>query len=142
MEIKRVFTKRTLMQNLERICSDMQEEITAFIKRFDIFLNKGLPSPLVSEDKLMDLESYVEKLDNHADNQASTSTSSSTAALPTGKSLHDRLENLFYLEHKAKHLFPIQPTLFRYTEIDETLIKMQRTRIPKDKLWEELLEIL
>ena len=55
----------------------------------------------------MDLESYVEKLDKHAYNQASTSTSSSTIALPIGKSLHDRLENLFYLEHEVKHLFPI-----------------------------------
>ena len=30
LEIKRVFTKRTLVQNLERRCSDMQEEIIAF----------------------------------------------------------------------------------------------------------------
>ena len=48
----------------------MQEEITTFLKRFDILLNKGLPSPLVSEDKLMDLKSYVEKLDKYADTQA------------------------------------------------------------------------
>ena len=127
------------MQNLEQRCSDMQEEINAFIKRFDILLNKGFPSPLVSEDKLMDLESYVEKLDKHADNQASSSTSSSVAALPTGKNLHDRLENLFYLEHEVKNLFPIQHTFFRYTETDETLRKLQRTRIPEDKWWEEML---
>jgi len=120
----------------------MQEEITAFMKRFDILLNKGLPSPLVSEDKLMDLESYVEKLDKHADNQASSSTSSSTVALPTGKNLHDILENLFYLEHEVKHLFPIQPTFFRYTETDETLRKLQRTRIPEPQWWEEMLDIL
>ena len=142
LEIKRVFTKRTLMQNLERRCSDMQEEITAFLKRCDILLNKGLPSPLVSEDKLMDLEIYVEKLDKYANNQASASTSSSIAALPTGKSFHDRLENLFYLEHEVKNLFPIQPTFFRYTETDETLRKLQRTRIPEDKWWEDMLEIL
>ena len=100
MEIKRVFTKRTLMHNLERRCSDMQEEITAFRKRFHILLNKGFLSPFVSEDKLMDLESYVEKLDKHADNQASTSTSSSTTALPIGKSLQDRLEFFFILSMK------------------------------------------
>ena len=130
------------MQNLERRCSDMQEEINVFRKRFDILLNKGFPSPLLSEDKLMDLESYVEKLDKHANNHASTSTSSSTTALPTGKSLHDRLENLFYLEHEVKHLFPVQLTFFRYTETDETLRKLQRTRILEDKWWEELLELL
>jgi len=120
----------------------MQEEIIAFRERFDILLKKGLLSPIVSEDKLMDLESYVEKLDKYADNQANSSTSTSEAAFPTGKNLHDRLENLFYLENEVKHLFPIQPTFFRYTEADETLRKLQRTRIPEDKWWEELLELL
>ena len=120
----------------------MQEEITAFLKRFDILLNKGFPSPLVSGDKLMDLEIYFEKLDKHADSRASSSTSSLAAALPTGKNLHDRLENLFYLEHEVKHLFPIQPTFFRYTETDETLRKLQRTRILEAKWWEEMLELL
>ena len=142
LEIKRVFTKRTLVQNLEHRCSDMQEEIIAFRERFDILLNKGLPSPLVSEDKIMDLDSYVEKLDKYAKNQASSSTSSSTAALPTGRNPHDRLENLFYLEHEVKHLFPIQLTFYRYTEADETLKKLQRTRIPEVQWWNEMLELL
>ena len=75
----------------------MQEEITSFRKGFDILLNKGLPSPLFLEDKLMDLESYVEKLDKYADTQAGASTRSLTIALPIGKNIHDRLENLFYL---------------------------------------------
>ena len=68
MEIKRVFTKRTLMQNLERRCFDMQSEIIAFRERFNVLLNKGLPNPMVSEDKIMDLETYVKKLDIHAHN--------------------------------------------------------------------------
>ena len=46
-------------------------------------MNKGFPSPLVSEDKLMDLESYVEKLDKYAENQANSSTSTSEETLPT-----------------------------------------------------------
>ena len=91
----------------------------------------------------MSLENYVEKLNKYADNQASSSTSSSrTKALPTGKILHDNLENLFYLEHEVKQLFPIQPTFFRYTETDETLRKLQRTRIPEAQWWEEMLELL
>ena len=47
LEVKKVFTKRTLMQNLERRCHDMQEEINAFMKIFNILQGKGLPSPLV-----------------------------------------------------------------------------------------------
>ena len=98
---------------------------------------------LVTHDKLMIHQSYVEKLNKYADNQASPSTSSSAAkALPTGKILYDSLENLFYLEHEVKHLFPIQPTFFRYTETDETLRKLQRTRIPEAQWWEDMLDIL
>lgn len=118
----------------------MQEEINAFMKKFDILRSKGLPSPLVINDKLMRHIDYVEKLDQYASNQASSSTSALTSkALPTGRVLYDSLENLFYVEHEIKHLFPIQPTFFRYTETDETLRKLQRTRMPEPQWWEEML---
>ena len=109
----------------------MQEKINAFMKRFDILQSKGLPSPLVINDKLMRHIDYVEKVNQYARNQVGPSTSASTSkALPTGRVLYDNLENLFYVEHEIKHLFPIQSTFFRYTESDETLRKLQRTRIP------------
>ena len=85
------------MQNLERRCFDMQSEIIVLRERFDVLMNKGLPSPMFSEDKIMDLETYVKKLDIHAHNRASSSTISSEATLPTERNLHDILENLFYL---------------------------------------------
>ena len=113
------------------------------MKRFDILQSKGLPSPLVSPNKLMSHQDYVTKLNQYADNQAVLSTSSSaTKAFPNGKVLYDSLENLFYLEHEVKHLFLIQPTFFRYTKTDETLRKLQRTRIPEAQWWEDMLEIL
>ena len=113
------------MQNLERRSFDMQTEILDFRKRFDVLLNKGLPSPMMSEDKVMDLETYVRKLDIHAHNLANSSASSSQATLPTGRNLHEKLENLFFLEHEVRHLFPNQPNLFKYTKADETLRKLQ-----------------
>jgi len=36
LEIKRVLTKRTLMQNLERRCQDMQVEINSFTEKFAV----------------------------------------------------------------------------------------------------------
>ena len=36
LEIKRVVTKRTLMQNLDRRCQDMQVEINSFMEKFTI----------------------------------------------------------------------------------------------------------
>jgi len=36
LEIKRVLTKRTLMQNPERRCQDMQVEINSFMEKFTV----------------------------------------------------------------------------------------------------------
>ena len=143
LEVKRVLTKRSLMQNLERRCHDMQEEITSFMEKFGILQSKGLPSPLVINDKLMRHIDYVDKLNQYAGNQASLLTSASTSKeLPTGRVLYGSLENLFYVEHELKHLFPVYPTFFKHTETDEILRKLQKTRIPQRKWWEEILEIL
>jgi len=60
--------------------------------KYDILRNKGLPSPLVINDKLMTHDDYIEKLQKQARNQASSST---VKALPTGKVLYDGLEKYF-----------------------------------------------
>lgn len=86
----------------------MQAEINAFMDKFGILQSKGLPSPLVINDRLMRHKDYVDKLNKYVDNQASSSTSASgIKALPTGRVLYDSLENLFYVEHELKHLLPI-----------------------------------
>jgi len=59
-----------------------------------------------------------------------------------GRVLYDNLENLFYVDHDLKHLIRVQPTFFRYIETDEILRKIQRARIPQQKWWEEMLQIL
>lgn len=125
LEIKRVLTKRNLMQNLERRCQDMQVEIIFFMEKFTVLQSKGLPSPLVINDKLMKHIDYVDKLNKYVGIQASSSSSASgVKALPTGQVLYDSLENLFYIEHEVKNLFTIQPNFFRYTKADETLRKL------------------
>jgi len=82
------------------------------MEKFGILQSKGLPSPLVINDKLMRQDDYVNKLYQQANIQASSSTSSSAPkALPTGRVLYDSLENLFYIEHEVRHLFLVQPNL-------------------------------
>lgn len=143
LKIKRVLTKKNLMQILERRCQDMQVEINSFMEKFTILQNKGLPSPLVINDRLINHIDYVDKLNKYVGNQASSSTSAlGIKALPTGRVIYDSLENLFYVEHEIKHLFPIQPTFFKYIETDETLRKLQKHRLPEQKWWEDMLEIL
>jgi len=53
LTIKRVLTMRTLMQNLERRCQDMQVEIDSFIERFAVLHERGLPSLLGSNECLL-----------------------------------------------------------------------------------------
>lgn len=143
LDIKRVLTMRTLMQNLERRCQDMQVEINSFTEKFTFLHEKGLPSPLGSNDRLTKHKDYVHKLNTYAIDQVNSSTSASgEKALPSGQALYNSLENLFYIEHEVKHLFTIPPNFFRYTEIDETLRKLQRHKLPGLKWWQSMLEIL
>ena len=121
----------------------MQEDINDFMEKFGILQSKGLPSPLVINDKLMRHEDYVDKLSQYANNQASSSTSASTLkALSTLRVLYDILENLFYVEHEIKHFLPIQLNFVKYIEVDEIFRKLQRTRIPKENLWTNMTDIL
>lgn len=53
LEVKRVLTKRNLMLNLEDKCQTMQLAIDRFMVKFEILRQKGLPNPLVINDKLM-----------------------------------------------------------------------------------------
>lgn len=118
-------------------------EINSFIEKFTVLQSKGLPSPLVINDRLMKHIDYVDKLNKYVGNQASSSTSASgIKALPIGRVLYDSLETLFYVEHEVKHLFSIQPNFFRYTKTDETLRKLQKHKLPEQKWSEGMLEIL
>ena len=142
LEIKRVFIKRTFMQNLERKCTDILVDINVFREKFQALLDSGLLSPMLSEDQIMDLETYVKKINAHAQNTAACSPSLPETTLPTGKNIYDRVRNLFHLEHEIKYLFPNEPTFYKLTEADETLRKLKRTMIPDNQWWNEMLEIL
>lgn len=143
LEIKKVLTKRTLMQNLKKRCQDMQVEINSFMERFTVLQNKGLPSLLGNNDRLMKHADYVHKLNTYVVDQVNSSTSAAgVKALPTGQSLYDNLESLFYIEHEVKHPFQLQPNFIRYTKADETLRKLQRHKLPKQQWWEDMLGIL
>ena len=108
-------------------------EINAFTQKFRVLEEKGLPSLLTDDYRLMSHAAYVHRLNTCVDSQATTSSSSAgEKALPSGQSLYENLENLFFIEHEVRHLFTVQPTFFRYTDADETLIKMLRHQLPDD----------
>jgi len=121
----------------------MQVEIDSFTEIFTVLHKKGLPSPLGSNEHLMRHIEYMQKLNKYVVDQVNASSSTSTEkALPSRQALYDKLEILFYIEHEVKHLFTIPPNFFRYTEIDETLRKLQRHKLPESDWWQDMLGIL
>jgi len=116
---------RNFIQNLERKCQEMQMEINAFTENFIVLQQKVLPSLLTSNQRLLTHEQYAHRVNTYVANQITASSSTSeNIAPPSGESLYDKLENLFYIEHEITHLFEVQPNFYRYTEADEILIKL------------------
>ena len=62
LEVKRVLAKRNLMLNLEDKCQTMQLAIDRFMTKFEILREKGLPSTLVINDKMVTQEDYNKKI--------------------------------------------------------------------------------
>lgn len=121
----------------------MQVEINDFKLKVAALQSRGLPNLLTSSGRLLTHEQYTTRMNNYVSNQitASSSTSEETGP-PSRQSLYDKLENLFYIEHEINHLFEVQPNFYRYTEADETLIKIQRHQLPTKDWWQAMLEIL
>ena len=141
--IKRVLTLRNYVQTLERKCQEMQTEVNEFIAKITALHNRGLPSLVTSARRLLSHEHYAKRVKNYATNQitASSSTSEETGP-PSGQSLYDKLENLFYIKHEIRHLFEVPPNYYKYTEAYETLIKIQRHQLPKEYWWKGMIETL
>ena len=121
----------------------MQEKMNDFRMRFVALESRGLASLLTSSGKLLSHKQYANRVNNFASNQITTSSSTSEETRPpSGQNLYEKLENLFYIQHEINHLFDVQPNFYRYTEVDETLIKIQRHQFPTENLWQSMLEIL
>jgi len=141
--MKRVITLRGFVQTLERKCQEMKAEINTFRTKFAALQNRGLPSLLTSRGKMLTHDQYARRVDNYVSNQITTSSSSSEQARPPSRQiLYDKLESMFFIEHEIIHLFEVEPNFYRYTEADETLIKIQRHQLPTEDWWQSMLEIL
>jgi len=92
LEVKKVLTKRNLMMNLEDKCQTMELAIGRFMVKLDALRQKGLPNPMVINDRLMPHGDYNKKIREVARDQANNS---SMNGLPAGKVLYHTFENLF-----------------------------------------------
>ena len=93
--------------------------------------------------RLLTCEQYATRVNNFDTNQLTASLSSPAETRPpSGQTLYDKLENLFYIEHEVNHLFEMPPNYYKYIEADETLIKIQRHHLPPEDWWQAMLAIL
>lgn len=90
----------------------MQWAIDKFMVKFEVFRQKGLPNPLVINDKLMRHEDYNKKIREVAKDHVNTS---SMKGIPTDKVLYQTFKNFFYLQCEVKHIFVNKPTFSKYT---------------------------
>ena len=133
---KKVLTLRGFVQTLERKCQEMQKDIDNFKLKLAALQSKGCTSLLTSAGRLLTREKYATRVNKYVTNQITTSSSSPAEARPpSGQTLYDKLENLFYIEHEINHLFEMPPNDYKYTEADETLIKIQRHQLPREDWW-------
>jgi len=120
----------------------MQTDIDNFKLKLAALQNRGLPILLTSAGRLLTHEQYATRASNYVSNQITASTSSPAETGPSsGQTLYDKLFNLFYIEHEINHLFEAPPNFYRYTEANETLIKIQRHQLPPEDWWQAMLEI-
>jgi len=121
----------------------MQAEVNEFITKITALHSKGLPSLETSAGKLLSHENYAKRVNNYATNQITTSSSTSEeTGPPSGQSLYDKLENLFYIEHEIRHLFEVPPNYYKYIEADKTLVKIQRHQLPTQEWWMGMIQTL
>jgi len=131
------------VQALDIKCQEMQTEVNEFITNITALHNRGLPSLVTSAGKLLLHEHYAKRVNNYATNQITASSSTSEETGPaSGHSLYDKLENLFYIEHEIRHLFEVPPNYYKYTEANETLVKIQRHQLPIEEWWMGMIQTL
>ena len=139
LEMKKVITKRNLMMQLEDKCQTMELAIDRFMVKFDALRQKGLPNPLVINDRLVPHEDYNKKIREVAREQAN---SSFMKGMPIGKVIYQTFKNLFYLQHEVKRLFVNKPTFAKYTKVDEVYRRMVNIKLPYIETWKKLNDLL
>ena len=141
MLVKKVLTLRNFVQTLERKCQEMQAEVNEFSTKITALHNIGLSSLVTSEGRLLSHEHYAKRVKNYATNHiTASSTTFEETWPPSGQSLYDKLVNLFYIEHEIRHLFEVPPNYYKYTQADETLIKIQKHQLPTEDWWKGMIE--
>jgi hypothetical protein len=127
------------MLQLEEKSQVMDIGVQRFFSKFQVLHKKGLLGLLVLNDKLITLSDYKQKISTVAKD---SSKFAGIQGSITGKALLETLQLDLSFQHEIKHIFITNPTIDKYTEIDEIYRKLLKIFIPSKKRWEDLCALL
>jgi len=127
--------KKNLLTQLKTKCEALNIAIKRFHSKFSILKKKGLPELLTSNDQLVKLDDYYERLYTIA---ADNNQFAGIKRQIIGKEFLEALSLDLTIKYEVGHLFPTKPNFERYTEVDEIFRRMENLEIPSEKRWEQL----
>ena len=113
----------------------MELTVNIFFNRIEPLTQKGLPSLVVINDKLMIREDYVKRLKDMAKDFVNLSNIRGNIA---GKAMPDPINNPIFIEHDLKQVFIMKPNLVWYIETYEIYCMMIKVKILDEEHWSEL----
>ena len=139
LEVKKIITKKNLTLQLQGRCNNVNDIVQRFFNKIEPLVGKVLPSMMVINDKLMQIEVYVKKLTGVGTHATSVAN---IKGLATPALIVKKLRDSFFILDEIKHIFLVKPTFTKYTEMDEIYRRVTNISIPDKKLWEELTNLL
>jgi hypothetical protein len=139
LEVKRFFTKRGLMLQLEEKVQAMDLGVQKFFSKIEALQKKCLPGLKVINDKLMTLPDYKKRLADVAKDSLKFSRIQGSI---TGKAFLDALQLDIYIQHESQYIFITKPTFSKYTEMDEVYRRLLKVNLPIHIRWEELCDLI
>jgi hypothetical protein len=139
MEVENIFTKRNLLQIVEKKCIMVKGNIDSFKNGFENLVKMGIPSSLNDKGRILSSESYKKSLFVVRQNERKFKGMADSLR---GKTIMDLLTHDFYLPWEIKNLFSNPPTYERYTKLDIAFKQMRSFQYPSRETWRFLIQLL
>ena len=121
LEIKIVLQKNNLLTELKTKCETLNIDVRRFHSIFNVLSKKVLPGLVWSNDQLVKLENYCEKLYTIA---ANNHQFAGIKRQITRKEFLEALSSDLTIKHEVGHIFLTKPNFERYNEVDEIFTRM------------------
>lgn len=124
---------------MEERCETLELQLNRFTNIIEELMQKGLPIIYVINDKLITQEDYILKMKEIA---KSNIKFSGIRGSMTTKVFLETMSNDFHVQNEVKHIFTVNPTFAKYTEVDGIYRRVTKLTVLDEKRWEELVDLL